>query len=101
MPIAQALNRMGMPLYGMQPPTGYSDKADVWINTGALMNRLNFALALAANRLPGVFVDTTKLGSVDAGVELSPQTCATINERGKDPATTAGLILGSPEFQRQ
>ena len=92
---------MGMPIYGAQPPTGYSDKADVWINTGALMNRLNFALALAADKLPGVQVDQQQLGAIDAGAELSEETRATIKERGTDPAVTAGLILGSPEFQRQ
>ena len=60
-PIARALQQIGEPLYGAQPPTGYSDKADVWINTGALMNRLNFALALAANKLPGVHGDVVAL----------------------------------------
>src|ERR1019366_1458242 len=60
-PIARALQQIGEPLYGAQPPTGYSDKADVWINTGALMNRLNFALALASNKLPGVQSDIVSL----------------------------------------
>jgi uncharacterized protein (DUF1800 family) len=101
LPIARALQQIGEPLYGAQPPTGYSDKADVWINTGALMNRLNFALALAADKLPGVQVDQQQLGAIDAGAELSEETRATIKERGTDPAVTAGLILGSPEFQRQ
>src|SRR5205814_9489819 len=46
MPIAQALNRMGMPLYGMQPPTGYSMKAETWVNSAALLNRMNTAIAI-------------------------------------------------------
>lgn len=130
LPIARALQQIGQPLYGAQPPTGYSDRADVWINTGALMNRLNFALALAANRLPGVHSDVVSMipaadaadaaHSVDAlsraliGGDLSEPTRATIQSRiierkapSEDPwdntqiPMIAGLILGSPEFQRQ
>ena len=44
MAIARTLRQIGEPLYGAQPPTGYSDVAATWVNTGALMNRLNFAL---------------------------------------------------------
>jgi uncharacterized protein (DUF1800 family) len=129
-PIARALQQIGEPLYGAQPPTGYSDKADVWINTGALMNRLNFALALAANKLPGVHDDVVSLipaaeaadvsRSVEAlalaltGGNLTEETRGTIKSRiveRKAPVadpwdntqlpTVVGLILGSPEFQRQ
>ena len=46
MPLARQLNNMGMPLYGAQPPTGYSMKADTWVSSSALLNRMNFALAL-------------------------------------------------------
>src|SRR3954447_16945583 len=130
MPIARALQQIGEPLYGAQPPTRFSDKADVWINTGALMNRLNFALALASNKLPGVHADVVALipakqaadasQSVDAlaqaltGGNLTEETRNTIKSRiverkapPEDPwdntqlPTVAGLILGSPEFQRQ
>lgn len=57
LPIARRLQTLGMPLYGMQPPTGYSMKADAWVNSSALLGRMNFALALAAGRLPGAQVD--------------------------------------------
>jgi uncharacterized protein (DUF1800 family) len=129
-PIARELQKIGEPLYGAQPPTGYSDKADVWVNTGALLNRLNFALALAANKMPGVRSDVVALipadaatdphKSVDAlalaltGGDLSEATRTTIRSRlveRKAPAMDpwdntqipmiAGLILGSPEFQKQ
>jgi len=129
-PIARALQQIGEPLYGAQPPTGYSDKADVWINTGALMNRLNFALSLASNKLPGVHGDVVALipagqaadasHSVEAlalaltGGNLTEETRSIIKSRiverkapSEDPwdntqlPTVAGLILGSPEFQRQ
>jgi uncharacterized protein (DUF1800 family) len=45
-PLVTALQNLGMPLYGSQPPTGYSATADAWVNTGALLNRMNFATAL-------------------------------------------------------
>jgi len=45
----RALQQLGMPLYLCQPPTGYADKADAWVNTGALVNRMNFALRLTRN----------------------------------------------------
>lgn len=55
-PIANALREMGMPLYGCVPPTGYSAESSTWVSTGALVDRMNFALNLAANRLPGITV---------------------------------------------
>jgi uncharacterized protein (DUF1800 family) len=129
-PLARSLQQMGEPLYGAQPPTGYSEKASAWINTGALLARLNFALALAANKMPGVHADVVSLipaeaaadanKSVDAlavaltGGEISDATRHTIKSRiverkapTEDPwdntqiPTVAALILGSPEFQRQ
>ncbi len=47
-PMVGALQALGMPLYGCQPPTGYSMTADAWVNTGALLNRMNFAVQLMA-----------------------------------------------------
>jgi uncharacterized protein (DUF1800 family) len=76
LPVARTLQQIGEPLYGAQPPTGYSDASSAWINSGALMNRLNFALSLAANNVPGVVVHAAD-------------------------AEALGKRLGSPEFQRQ
>jgi uncharacterized protein (DUF1800 family) len=45
----RALQQLGMPLYMCQPPTGYGDTAEAWVNTGALVNRMNFAVRLARN----------------------------------------------------
>jgi hypothetical protein len=59
--IVQWSARIGQPLYQCQPPTGYSDKADAWVNTGALLNRLNYSLALTANRMRGVRTDMASL----------------------------------------
>ena len=51
-PLARQLNNMGMPLYGAQPPTGYSMKAETWVSSSALLNRMNFALALTGRQSP-------------------------------------------------
>ncbi len=53
----QWIARMGQPLYGFQTPNGYSDVAEDWVNTGALLERMNFALALVSNRIPGTRVN--------------------------------------------
>ncbi|HEV2826433.1 MAG TPA: DUF1800 domain-containing protein [Pyrinomonadaceae bacterium] len=53
----QWIARMGEPLYGFQTPNGYSDTAESWVNTGGLLERLNFGLVLASNRIPGTRVD--------------------------------------------
>ena len=53
----QWIARMGQPLYGYQTPNGYSDVAEDWVNTGALLERMNFALALVNNRIPGTRVN--------------------------------------------
>jgi uncharacterized protein (DUF1800 family) len=56
-PLVNALRQMGMPLYGCMPPTGYKWDAADWVSTGALVDRMNFALSLASNRLPGITVE--------------------------------------------
>jgi uncharacterized protein (DUF1800 family) len=61
LPLAQWVGRMGEPLYLCQPPTGYSDKAEMWVNTGALLNRLNFALAFAGDKMGGATVDLNSM----------------------------------------
>jgi len=131
--LARQLNNMGMPLYGMQPPTGYSMKADTWVNSSALLGRMNFALALAGSKLRGVEVEPEHLlsstqtpDSLQAQTALegmflcgdvSKQTHDTIAKQLDDPQVAqrrlddapkppnipviAGLILGSPEFQRR
>jgi uncharacterized protein (DUF1800 family) len=61
LPLAQWVGRMGEPLFQAQPPTGYSDKSETWVNTGALLNRLNFALALSSNKVSGTKSDLVAL----------------------------------------
>jgi uncharacterized protein (DUF1800 family) len=155
-PLVNALKQMGMPLYGCVPPVGYKwDEAD-WVSTGALVDRMNFALSLAANRFPGITVGWAPemdMSSLDADapamqVVPTPQTeearleqillpggvsdatrAAALKEfeaqngqnalmatpvaaprrANRAPADAyeredqllAGLLLGSPEFQRR
>jgi uncharacterized protein (DUF1800 family) len=134
MPLARQLQNLGMPLYGMQPPTGYSMKADAWVNSSALLGRMNFALALTAGKLKGIQVDVgqmpaaptspadpeatlTALETSFLGGNVSRQTHDTIAAQMNDPkisqrqvndparppntSAIAGLLLGSPEFQRR
>src|SRR5439155_19352886 len=61
-PLVRMVRQLGMPLYSCQPPTGYKDTADAWINAGALVNRMNVAIALAASYAPrGTSPDTLAL----------------------------------------
>jgi uncharacterized protein (DUF1800 family) len=66
MPLVQWVGRIGEPLYQCQPPTGYADTAEAWVNTGALLNRLNFSLTLAGNKVRGARADVGSLLGVDA-----------------------------------
>jgi Protein of unknown function (DUF1800) len=121
-PLARQLNNMGMPLYGAQPPTGYSMKAETWVSSSALLTRMNFALALVNGKIKGVKVDLTPLagnapstyppqnsGATLSALEnsllegdVSGQTNDSIAAQQKsDSKTIAGLLIGSPEFQRR
>jgi uncharacterized protein (DUF1800 family) len=113
--LVQRIAGMGMPLYLQQPPTGYKDTADAWVSTSGLLGRLNLALDLAGGRLPGVRVDLQRLAGTGEPVFLKESLAAQLvpsglsestrrtleSETGADPARVAGLILGSPEFQRR
>ncbi|HKZ36683.1 MAG TPA: DUF1800 domain-containing protein [Chryseolinea sp.] len=55
------IKRMGQQLYFYQAPTGFPDRAPYWINTGSLLNRMNFGLALADKRIPGITFDLLAL----------------------------------------
>jgi uncharacterized protein (DUF1800 family) len=69
MPLVQWTGRIGEPLYQCPPPTGYADKADAWVNTGALLNRLNYSLALAGNKVRGSRSDMAALLGVDPSAD--------------------------------
>ncbi len=144
-PLVGQLNRMGMPLYGAQPPTGYSMKAETWVSSAALLNRMNFALALTSGKIRGVKVDAAQfaasgspqpdaaatlatlesslvVGGVsrqthdsivaqieaagNTGVQVKADNATGVRKpwdaaRSPEVSTMAGLLLGSPEFQRR
>jgi uncharacterized protein (DUF1800 family) len=71
-PLVQAVARMGMPLYQMQPPTGYSTMGSTWMNSDALLDRLNFALTLSNGKVGGTKFDASRvlaLGVLTSGPE--------------------------------
>jgi uncharacterized protein (DUF1800 family) len=99
---------MGEPLYQCQPPTGYADRSSFWMNTGALIGRLNFAQSLAANGANASTLDVPRAaGEVGAwadgvlGGDLSAPTRAVLQAPTATAAVRIGLLLGSPEFQRR
>ena len=110
-PLVNSLKQMGMPLYGCVPPVGYKwDEAD-WVSTGALVDRMNFALSLASNKLPGITVGwapETDLSALDSDapaqqVVPTPETEETRLEQvllpgGVSDATRAAALK---EFQVQ
>jgi uncharacterized protein (DUF1800 family) len=114
MPLVRTLQQLGMPLYQCQPPTGYKDTADAWVNTGALVSRMNFALQLASGKLPGIIVPgvpgvpgVQPPGSGQPSVlstalndDVTSTTRATI-AKATTPEQMAALTLGAPEFQRR
>src|SRR5271170_1800603 len=75
-PLVQALDKLGMPLYGMQTPNGYSWMAEPWVNTGDLVSRMNFALALSSDRISGVQTDWGRLLG-ETGSEMEPVALST------------------------
>ena len=99
-PLLRAMQQLGMPLYQCQPPTGYKDTADAWVNTGALVSRMNDALALANGTMPGVRIPNAPAPEAVLVGNMSDTTRATIAKAATAPQALA-LALGSPEFQRR
>jgi len=89
------IGAMGEPLYQSQPPTGYADRADVWINAGTLVSRLNFAVAMGANGMNAASVNAARAAA--ALEALLPDVAAS----GSSPARRTAALLGSPAFQRR
>jgi uncharacterized protein (DUF1800 family) len=118
-PLGNRLTQLGEPLYRKLEPTGYSNLGSEWMNSASLLARMNFALDLAQNRVPGVKVNTAAYEADASGVarqilfrEASPETQAAIekavaDQKDKNPSQAArpgwiaGLVLGSPDFQRR
>ena len=133
LPLLGWIGRMGEPLYLCVQPNGYSETASTWVSTGNLLDRMNFAIALATNHVSGTQVDLSALLPPDAARnpeeilhaafadilanQVSSGTRATLERRVAAPQTLNpnlnpraprpgpglifGLVLGSPDFQRQ
>jgi len=120
--LGQVVARLGEPLYQHVAPDGYPETQDEWVNSGALLDRMNVAVGLAAGRLPGARVDLDAVvpaqenheALVDAlnrqllGGAMSDHTRQVILDQIKDLRDSAaarsfavGLALGGPDFQRQ
>ena len=116
-PLVATLNQMGMPLYGMQPPTGYSMKAETWVNSAALLSRMNFALSLGAGRVNGtqvapelllgknmpaepLAIETTLESDLLAG-DVSEQTRNVIQKQFNDPQVLAQVANDSKRAQSE
>jgi uncharacterized protein (DUF1800 family) len=127
-PLMGLIMRMGQPLFQYQAPTGFPDRAGSWINSGTLLARMNFSMALAANRIRGTQLDLQALTPSDApqavwdhlvqrtlGGHVSRETQVAVMKSLENldsmgggnprafPKTTlmAALLLGSPDFQRR
>ena len=70
---AQLVARLGQPIFGRQTPDGWPDRGDAWMNTGAILNRINFGLALAAGRVAGASLATWPYTSSLRGASRSQQ----------------------------
>jgi uncharacterized protein (DUF1800 family) len=79
--LANQVAQMGEPLYRKIEPTGYSNPSEQWANSAGLLARMNFAVGLAENKIPGVKVDLAEAAQPE------------------DPM--AGISIGSPEFQKR
>ncbi|MBV9216734.1 MAG: DUF1800 domain-containing protein [Acidobacteria bacterium] len=107
------LNKLGEVPYGYQAPTGYPDKAEDWVNTGALLERLNFAVAVSSNRIPGTIVNlkgfdsNDKMSVLDKAIaqilngDISSATKATLVKQIEQPlpAVKEGSDLADQEME--
>ena len=111
--LAQKISDLGQPLYGKLEPTGYPLTGDSWLSTSSLFGRINFGTALASGQIAGVKLDATKLPANDPaaiarallGTDPSPETTEAIQKglEGHEPTPRyiAGMVIGSPDFQKR
>jgi uncharacterized protein (DUF1800 family) len=107
--LVQALDRLGMPLYGMQTPNGYSWLSEPWVSTGALVSRMNFALTMSGDKVGGTRTDWTRLLAIPANLagEVKPVSLDTTQSTtAADPEAVTKerklemLLLGQPVSDR-
>ena len=76
----QFVSRLGQPIFGHQAPNGYPETGDAWMNTGSILNRINFGLAAAAGRVPGVRLANWPAAKTLAGLPREQQVDGVIRE---------------------
>jgi uncharacterized protein (DUF1800 family) len=94
---ALIVGRLGQPLYGHQAPNGYPETGDSWINTGSILNRINFGSAVASGRLPGISAERwpqfTQLQAAERATQVDAVIDALLGGESS-PDTRAILISG-------
>ncbi len=118
-PLANRIAQLGQPLYRKLEPTGYSSANAEWINSASLLARMNFALELTQNKVQGTKVDQARFNDDPAHTArlmlFTNPTAPTrdaidraiADQKAKNPKTppspalVAGLVIGSPDFQRR
>jgi len=94
---AQLIARMGEPIFGHQAPNGYPETGESWMNTGAILNRINFGLEVASNRVPGTSVSRWPNAAALTAAPRAVQVDAVITEilgGSVSPETRAILMSG-------
>ncbi len=94
--LVAAINKLGMPLYGMQTPQGYSWKQDDWVSTGALVSRMNFALVLSGDRIPGTSTEWSSLVDPSAPKVVPAQYQVQAASRYANPSGSASASIAPP-----
>jgi uncharacterized protein (DUF1800 family) len=98
---AQIIARLGQPIFGRQTPDGWPETGSEWMNTGAILNRINFGMAVAANRVPGVRLDrwpaASKLRDATRGEQVDGVVSALLGGH-VSPDTRAILTSGDHPF---
>jgi uncharacterized protein (DUF1800 family) len=118
-PLADRIARLGQPLYRKVEPTGYPSANAEWINSASLLARMNFALDLTQNKVQGTKVDQARFNQdpthtarlmlftnpttpTREAIERAIAEQKTKNPKAPpSPALVAGLVIGSPDFQRR
>jgi uncharacterized protein (DUF1800 family) len=92
---AQLVARLGQPIFGRQTPDGWPDRADAWMNTGAILNRINFGLAVAAGRVPGASLASWPTAVSLRGVSRQEQVDGVIKAMlgGQSSPETRSILL--------
>ena len=111
--LAQVIARLGEPLYQQPAPTGYAETEAHWVNSGALLARMNAAIAIAkeCSTIPALDDHAQLVDVIDQrllGGTMSAHTKAVILEQLADindpiqaRSLAVGLAIGGPDFQKQ